>query len=98
MLSILPTNTDNVPCVPIKVFKERICDMIEKKTGKRPSVEELQQMDMGDIERIREIKAKPPTKIRRGDPSSLYRIRSRENAKYNKAVIDGLLMKKNYFN
>lgn len=96
MLSILP-NSDNVSYVPIEIFQERIRNAIEEKTGKIFTQEELQQMDMGDIEKILRIETKRTTKIGRG-PSSLYRFRSPENIAYNRAVINSLLMKENYFN
>lgn len=95
MLSILPTTANDFPCVPIEVFQERIRDAIEQKTGKKFTTKELQDLDMGDIERILGIQAKRPTKTRRGDPSSLYKFRSPENVAYNRAVVNGLLMKKN---
>jgi len=89
MLSILPTDTSYIPLVPIEVFQERIRNAIEEKTGKKFTREELQQLDMGDIERILGIKAKRPSSL------SLYRFRSPESVAYNKAVINGLLIKKN---
>ncbi|MCK5466107.1 hypothetical protein KAI56_01240 [Candidatus Parcubacteria bacterium] len=88
MLSTLP-NSDNVPYVPVEVFQNKIRDAIEEKTGKRFTVKELQQLDMGDIERILGIKAKRPS------PLSLYKFRSPKSVAYNRAVINGLLMKEN---
>ena len=89
MLSILLTTTNNIPLVPIEVFQKRIRDAIEEKTGKKFTKEELQQLDMGDIERILGIKAKRPSSL------SLYKFRSPESVVYNRAVINGLLMKEN---
>jgi len=94
MLSILPTD-DNIPFVPIEVFQERIQHAIEQKIGRQFPTEELQQMDIGDVERILGIEAKRPTKIGRNCPSLLYKFRSPESVAYNRAVINGLLMKKN---
>ncbi|MCK5122542.1 MAG: hypothetical protein KAQ87_00070 [Candidatus Pacebacteria bacterium] len=95
MLSILPVDNSNIPPVPIEVFQERIRDVIEQKTGRRFTVEELQQMDIGDVERILGIEAKRPTKIGHNCPSLLYKFRSPESVAYNRAVINGLLMEEN---
>lgn len=95
MPSILPATANDFPCVPIEVFQEEIRDAIKQKTGEEFTIEELQDLDMGDIERILGIQAKRPTKIRRGDPSSLYEFRSPENVAYNRAVVNSSLMKKN---
>ena len=95
MLSILPIDNGNILLVPIEVFQERIQDAIEQKTGRIFSAEELQQMDIGDVERILGIEAKRPTRTRYNEPSLLYRFRSPERVAYDRAVINGLLMKKN---
>ena len=81
--------------VPSGVFQKEILDAIEKKTGQRPSIAKFQEMDIGDIERILEIKATPPIKIRRSDPSPLYRVRTMGEKAYIRAVVNRLLAEKN---
>lgn len=94
MISILPVDINDIPCVPIEIFQEEILNAIEKKTGERPTIKELQRMDIGDIERILKIKTTRPARTGRNSPSSLYKFRSPESVVYNRAVINGLLLMK----
>jgi len=89
MLSILPTNANDVPCVPIEVFQEGIRDAIEKKTGEKLSLEVFDTLDMSVFGRLIGIDKVKVTII----PGLLNEIVCLRVAAYNRAVVNGLLMK-----
>ena len=94
MPSILPTDIDDNLVVPVEIFINGICDVIEKKTGKRPSIEELEMLHSKEIGQLAKLDRMKVTII----PGLLSKIVCLGWAAYNRAVVNGSLMKKNYFN
>ncbi len=78
---------------PIEVFEEGIQDAIERKTGKRPNIEELRVLNSKEIGKLAGINKM----IIRIIPGLLSEIVCLKEAAYNRAVVSHLLTKKDYF-
>ncbi len=91
MQSILPVNIDNISIVPVKVFEKRICDIIEKRTGKKLNTMELEMLDSKEVGRYVGIDRMRVTII----PKLLSKIVCLRIIAYNRALVSHSLMKKN---
>ena len=67
--------------------------MIEKITSKRITIDQMKQMDRTTLNRILGVTAKPPIKLRRGDPHPGFKIISREERMRARALVTGILEK-----